>query len=110
MIEQIVLNYLLNRIGPRVYMEIPEDITEEFVYFRVIDRGISNQINAVTIEIFSYAKDRADAAILDERVRNAMNALDEESSVLSCRLGGGNSDMDSAMKKDRYRCYYNIFY
>lgn len=110
LIEQTILEYLQEALDmSNIYLEIPREIPETFVVFRIIDRGFSNQINEVTVEFQSYAPSKYEAAVLDELVRNAMNNINNLPSV-SGRFGGGNDNPDTLLKIPRYRCYYNIFY
>lgn len=110
LIEQRVLEYLQNELGMNdIYMEIPRDRPEMFVVLRVTDRGMSNRINEVTIELSSYAPSKYEAAALDELVRNSMDNIIELDDI-SCRFGGGNDNPDTEIKIPRYRCYFNLFY
>lgn len=110
LIEQTILEYLQEALETEdVYLEIPKERPEQFVVFRVIDRGLVNQINEVTVEFYSYAETKYQAAVLDDLVRNAMLNINSVESV-SCRFGGGNDDPDMNYKIPRYRCYFNLFY
>lgn len=110
LIEQTVLEYLQEALDmEEVYLEIPREIPETFVVFRVIDRGLSNQINEVTIELSSYADTKYNAAVLDNQVREAMTNIVSLASI-SCRFGGGNDNPDTTLKLPRYRCYFNLYY
>lgn len=111
MIETIILNYLKSKLETSdVYLEIPKDIPSEFIVFQVVDRERENLIDAVTVEICSYSTSKALTCALDETVRNAMYDFTDEDSISSCRLSGGNDSQDTALKKYRYRCYFNITY
>lgn len=110
MIEETVKNYLETVLeGIPVYLETPKDMPEKFIVFQLIDRGEENYINAATLEFRSFAGSKYDAALLDESLRNAMKAFHEGTDI-SCHLGGGNDDQDSALKMYRYRSYYNLYY
>lgn len=109
-IETIIRDYLLEKI-PNVPIEIkvPENATK-VVVFRVIDRGKENQINAVTVEFYSYGKSLLEAIELDGLVRAAMENIVELPSIFSSRIGGGGEDYDEELKRDRYRAYFNLTY
>ena len=110
MIEKTVLNYLIETLETNdVYLELPDELPDTFVVFHVIDRGKTDQINAVTMEFFSYGKTKVEAAELDEKLREAMDNIIELPDI-TCHFGGGNDSPDTTIKRPRYRAYYNIFY
>ncbi len=109
MIEQFVLEYLKTKLDMTdIYVEIPQNIPDQFAVLTVVDRGKTNQINAVTMEIESYGSTKYKAASLDESVRGAMEDINEED--CACRFGGGNDNPDTTIKMPRYRSYFNIYY
>lgn len=116
LIEQVVKQYLDGVFtgegsdeGVDVYLETPETLPASFIVFRLADRGKENQINAVTLEMMSYAPSKYEAALLDEKLRDAMDNIITLPDI-SCRFGGGNDSPDTSLKKYRYRCYYNLYY
>lgn len=109
MIEVTVKEHLETMLeGIPVYLETPNDISGKFVVIQLVDRGRENLINEVTMELRSYADSKYDAAVLDESVRDAMDALNQ--SDITAHIGGGNDATDTSLKKYRYRCYYNLYY
>lgn len=109
MIETTVKTYLDTALeGIPVYLETPNDTSGKFIVFQLIERGKENLINEATLEFRSYADSKYDAAALDEALREAMDTLNE--SDITTKLGGGNDDPDTTLKKYRYRCYYNLYY
>lgn len=109
MIELIVKNYLDTALeGVSVYMETPKDVLGKFVVIQLVDREKTNLIDAATLEIRSYADSKYDAAVLDESVRGAME--DFNRGDITAKIGGGNDETDTTLKKYRYRCYYNLYY
>ena len=111
LIEKTVIRYLEQKLNiNEVYAEIPEEMPKRFIVVGIVDRGKTNHIDAATIELMSYANDKLGAAELDELVRNAMEQIIELDSIFSSRLGGGGDEQDTALKKYRYRSYYNLFF
>ena len=109
MIETTVKTYLDTALeGIPVYLETPNDTSGKFIVFQLIERGKEDLINEATLEFRSYADSKYDAAALDEALREAMDTLNE--SEITTKLGGGNDDPDTTLKKYRYRCYYNLYY
>lgn len=109
LIEQFVLEYLQDKLDmDEIYVQLPETFPDQFAVLTVTDRGKKDQINAVTMEIQSYGSTKYKAACMDELIRDAMEAINEED--CSCRYGGGNDNPDTTIKMPRYRSYFNIFY
>ena len=110
MIEKTILNYLMEKLDMTdIFLELPNDFPDTFIVFRVIDRGLEDHINAVTVEFMSYGKTKLEAAELDERLREAMLNIVELPEI-SCHFGGGNDNPDITLKRPRYRAYFNLFY
>ena len=110
MIEKTVLDYLKEEMNTDdIYLELPNNLPASFVVFHIVGRGKEDQINAVTIEFYSYGVTKLDAARLDERLREAMDNIATLPDI-SCRFGGGNDSPDTSIKRQRYRAYYNLFY
>lgn len=112
LIEQRVKEFLdvefaEDNIG--VYLEIPEKLPSSLVVFTLIGRGKENHINEVTLEFLSYAPSKYESALLDEKVREAMEKLNETTDI-TASLGGGNDAPDTSLKRYRYRCYFNLYY
>lgn len=93
-----------------VFLETPKSFSGDFVVLQIVDRSQENHVDAVTAAIYSYADSKLDSATLDERVRKAMEDFDEVTDISSCRISGGNDAPDTALKKYRYRSYFNITY
>lgn len=109
LIEPIVLSYLQAQDIP-AFCEIPPGPPEEFVVMRKYDSGKSNHIEAVTLEFQSYAPSKYEAALLDEKVRTAMDNIIQLNTFSASKYGGGNDAPDNSTKAYRYKSYYNLFY
>lgn len=110
LIEPIILEYLKDELEMTdVYLEIPTPIPDSFVTIELKDRKVTNHIEAITLELMSYAPSMYEAASLDEKVRDAMDCAIELDEVMSSKCGGGNNSTDTANKKYRYRSYYNLY-
>ena len=112
LIEMKVKEYLdsvFEDTGVEVRMEMPEDISGSFIVISIVNRSSKDHVNNVTLEFSSYAPTKLEAARLDETVREAMDDISSLPDI-SGHFGGGNDDIDSVIKKYRYRCYYNLYY
>lgn len=110
LIEPVILKYLKEKLDVPVYMDMPNALPDKFVLFEIIDRGRRNFIDQVTVEFHSYAKQRMDAAVIDEEVRMAMEDIIFLPEVAASHFGGGNDATDTAVDRYRYRCYFNLTY
>lgn len=109
-IEAKIIAYLSDRLGMDVYPEIPKNPPERFAAVQIVDRSRENMIDAVTAEIYSYGKSKLDTIELDSLVREAMLDISAEPDIMACHFGGGNDSPDTALKRYRYRSYFNITY
>ena len=109
-IEKKIKDYLTSKIAYPVHTKTPKSVEERYVQFSIIDRGREDYIDAVTVEFYSYGVSMVDAAAVDEDLRNAMFDFIEEPDISHVDLGGGEYEYDTALKKDAYRSYFNIFY
>lgn len=110
MIEATIIAYLKNELNmDAVYFEIPTPIPDKFVTLEVTNRSKTDHIEGVTFEIMSYAPSMYEAAELDEEVRDAMECAITLDAVMSSKFGGGNNATDTAIKKYRYRSYFNLY-
>ena len=112
LIEERIKNFLdveFSEDDIGVYLETPAMLPSSFVVFQVVERSKENMINGVTIELLSYAPSKYESAVLDEKVRDAMEKLNNTTDI-TASLGGGNDNIDTSLKMYRYRCYYNLYY
>lgn len=111
MTESIIRSYLKQELGTdAVYTETPKHMPDEFVTFTLIDRERVNHIDTVSYRFNSYAKSKGKAALLDEKVRAAMDDIIRMDAFSSSKLGGGDDLPDETLDRYRYRCYYNLVY
>jgi len=111
LIEIVILNYLKERLQMQeIYPEMPDKLPNRFITFDIIDRDKQDYINVVTIEFKSYAESQYQAAVLDERLREAIEDMTEVDEIGSVKIGGGDNGKDTTHKRYRYRCIYNIWY
>ena len=109
MIEITILEHLKYALNTdRVFLEMPKDTSGSFVVFTVKDRTKTNQLEAVTIEVCSYAESKYASALLDQNVREAMEDADSLEDIMAAVFSNGNDSPDTSLKKYRYRSYFNI--
>lgn len=111
MIETTIREYLVRELNTdNVYLETPKPMPGECIVFTIVDRSRENLVDAVTVEIMSYAESKFKAAELDDKVRKAMYEFMNEYNISSSKLGGGNDAQDTSLKRYRYRSYFNVVY
>lgn len=118
MIETTVLNYLGDKLDVPVLMELPEVPSEDFPVFPeevvVIEKiadSVSNMLHTASIAIQSYSTNSLyDAAALDERVRKAMDAIEELNEIGGASMESNYNFTNTGTKRYRYQCVYDIVY
>lgn len=110
MIETTVLDYLRDRLGVPVTMEVPEGASGTFVVLEKTGSSRQNYIRRATLAVQSYAPTLLLAAQLDDRVIEAMLALPKLDRVAACRLERDYSFTDTETKKYRYQAVFAVTY
>lgn len=110
MIERTVIKYLNNALNIPTFAENPIKNPSEYVVIKNIGSGRSNQIDAVTLSIMSYAPTLDKALELNSKVKNAMYDIVSLENISSCRLGGGSQSIDTQTKTYAYESIFNIYY
>ena len=108
MIETTVLNYLGTSLAVPCYMEMPEDPSGSFVVIEKTGSSVTNRITKATFAIQSYAPSLAEAADLNELVKEAMDAMVELNIISKTELNSDYNYTDTAMKAYRYQAVYVI--
>lgn len=108
MIEKIVKDYLKRKLDIPVLMEKPKNKVDEYVLIDKTGSSRKNQINSATFVLQSSAKTLENAAILNEKVKAAMDEMPMECDVFSAKLNTDYSFTDSEKKEYRYQAVYDI--
>ena len=110
MIETTVLDYLRDRLGVPVTMEVLEGASGTFVVLEKTGSSRQNYIRRATLAVQSYAPTLLLAAQLDDRVIEAMLALPKLDRVAACRLERDYNFTDTETKKYRYQAVFAVTY
>ena len=110
MIETTVLDYLRDRLGVPVTMEVQEGASGTFVVLEKTGSSRQNYIRRATLAVQSYAPTLLLAAQLDDRVIEAMLALPKLDRVAACRLERDYNFTDTETKKYRYQAVFAVTY
>ena len=110
MIETTVLDYLRDRLGVPVTMEVPEGASGTFVVLEKTGSSRQNYIRRASLPVQSYAPTLLLAAQLDDAVIEAMLALPTLDRVAACRLERDYNFTDTETKKYRYQAVFAVTY
>lgn len=110
MIETIVLDHLMEELNMEdVYMEVPkENLPDRFVVIEKTGGQRTDHIGQATFAVQSYATTMLDAAMLNEEVMAAMDGLIKEQEVTRSAYDTDYNFTDTATKRYRYQCVYDI--
>lgn len=111
LIEITVKNHVAGKLDCQVYMEYPEGEAPE--YFVLLDRTEGSREDHITTGTFtvrSYGPGKLAAAMLHEKVKQAMDSLYELPRISACNLIGDYPFPDQQHKRHRYQAVYEITY
>lgn len=108
MIEEVVLNYLTEKLPVPVYMEIPADPPASFAVLEKTGGSRRNRVCTSMLAVQSYAGTLLKAAGLNEEVKRAMDSLGELAEVGAVRLNSDYRFTDTASKRHRYQAVYDV--
>lgn len=118
MIEKVVFDYLSGQLDVPVFMELPEVPSEsfpewpsEFVLIEKVGESVRNRIRTSSFALQSYSLTSLfKAAELDEKVREIMDVMAEETEVSRSHMASDYNHTDTRTKRYRYQCVYDITY
>ena len=108
MIEEIVFNYLKNKLNVPVTFENINEVE----YVLIVKSGSSrfDFTNTATFFIQSYSSSKYKASLLNEKVKDAMYDLIELDEITSLHLNSDYDYTDTTTKKYRYQAVFDIGY
>ena len=110
MIESIIIKYLRDKLGIKVYAEIPESPPKEFIIVEKTSSGMEDYIYHATVALQSYSDTLLNAAVLNDKVKKAMDVMIELPEISSSKLNSDYNFTDTATKRYRYQAVYNIVF
>lgn len=109
MIEVILLNYLKDALkNTTVRLEMSDQKIEELVIIEKIGGKKVNHLKTSTVAIQSYASSMEKAAVLNEKVKEAIDKLIRESEIISVNLNSDYNFTDTTTKRYRYQAVFDI--
>ena len=108
MIEKIVLDYLNDALGVKVCMEEEENMPQEYVLVEKTGSGKENHIFDATIVVQSFSDTMYHEAMLNEKVKAAMENIVVLDDITRCDLNTDYNYTDTSRKKYRYQAVFDI--
>ena len=108
MIEETILGYLSQNMTVPCYMMRPETLPEKYIVIEKTGSSAENRITTSTIAIQSYAGKLAQAALLNEEVKAAMDGIVALNSVSNVALVSDYNFTNTETKQPRYQAVYEI--
>lgn len=112
-IEAYLCEYLAEALtdeGVKVATEVPKEKYDKLVVFEQTGSTTNNLIVSTTIAIQSIADSRQAAALLNDRVKEAMAGFASREEVASCELNSDYNFTDTQTKRNRYQAVFDIVY
>lgn len=113
MIEDIVREHLIDEIQLPVYLEEPERPPQRYILLEKTGSGGDSAAHAVAsamMIIQSYAPSMVSAALLNERVKQAMWRLEADDRVCRVRCNSDLNYTDTQTRRYRYQALFEITY
>lgn len=115
MIEERILAYLADKLNVPVLMEVPEIPSEDYpewpdalVIIERVGGRKRDRLSEASFAFQSYGASLHEAAVLDERVRRAMDDLPVLTNIGRTQLSSCYNHTDTRSGRYRYQCTYNI--
>ena len=110
MIEEIVYNYLKDKLSAPVFVFKQEQMPDRFVYLEKTSGAEKEHLPNATIAFQSYGLSLFDAASLNEEVKKVVKNMIELSEISAVKLNADYNYTDIQSKKYRYQAVFDIYY
>lgn len=110
MIELIVLNHLKEKLIEPVHLEKQNNSLPYILFERVSPSGKTNHLPYTTMAFQSYDDSLYNAALLNEKVKQAVESLIELNEIRGLDLNSDYNFTDTTTKEYRYQAVYEIRY
>lgn len=109
LIEREIIRYLQNKTGVPCSMEKPTPAKGEYTVVEKTAGSEENHIFFSTIAIQSYAPSLYEAAVLNNKVKEAMLSIaDSVWEITLCKLNSDYNFTDTETKEYRYQAVFNL--
>lgn len=109
MIEDLVKDYLQEKLGIPTYMEIPKDPPARYIVIERTGQTRTNFIYESILAVQDYCKSLYEAAQLNHLINNTMlDELVKEKEISSVQMNGSTNFTDPSKKQPRYQSVFAI--
>ena len=110
-IEDYILRYLSAQLeGVPGAIGQPSPLPPTCFPIKKTDGETKNLISTDTLSVYAYATSEYESAQLNERIKQAMQAMDEQDAICNVAFYTDFSDDDTERKVARYQSIYNVTY
>lgn len=106
MIEILIKKHLESRLNVKVALEYSND--EEFVLVQKLGSKKKNHLNSANFAFQAYSKTMYDTALLNEKVKEAVESMIELDDVFGVNLNSDYIFTDTQHKRYRYQAVFEI--
>lgn len=107
-IEVTIRNHLSDILDVPVELEKPEPAPDEYILFQKTGSGRSNYLGSSTFAFQSYSTSKYKAAVLNEKVKDAVDSLINLNEISRVQLNSDYDFTDTTTKQYRYQAVYDI--
>ena len=107
-IEEVVRDYLDNRLNVPVLLQRVSKLAEPYVMVEKTGGGQTNRVNSATLALQSYGSSIHVAADLNEQVKAAMDDIVELSGISNVNLNADYNYTDESRDEYRYQAVYEL--
>ena len=110
MIEAVIKDYLDSELEEQVFLEKPSPAVGSYVVFEKTSSSKGNHLPSATFAFQSYGKSLYEAALLNEKVKNAVEGMIELDDIRGIKLNSDYNFTDTTTKEYRYQAVFDIKY
>lgn len=110
MIENIIKDYLNEKLEEQAFLEKPSPGLGNYVVFEKIGSNKNNHLPSATFAFQSYGESLYKAAELNERVKIVVENLIELDEIRGVSLNSDYNFTDTTTKEYRYQAVFDIKY
>lgn len=108
--EEFFVQFLSARLTVPVLGDIPSPMPQRFVTVEQLGSRSQDKLYHPRIAVQSWAESRAEAAKLNELVKQAMTHAAESAAVSSCKLESDYNFPELDLKAPRYQAIFELTY
>ena len=108
MIELVIKKYLDGHLSVPSFLERPEIVPDSYVLFEKTGSSKSNYLPASTFAFQSYAPSMYEAAVLNEKVKEAVEGMIVLDEISKISLNSDYNYTDTTTKEYRYQAVFDI--